>query len=50
MEGAKDSCKFLEDVSKEFRFYKAVALQPMYLLKRAFLLKKILNKILNFTC
>ena len=48
MEGAKDSCKFLEDVSKEFRFYKAVALQPMYLLKRAFLLKKILMVMLKF--
>ena len=41
MEGTKNFYKFLEDISKGVRFYKADALQPIYLLKRAFLLKKI---------
>ena len=41
-------CKFLEDISKEVRFNKADALQPIYLLKRAFLLKKILMAMLKF--
>ena len=48
MEGTKNFCKFLEDISKEVRFYKAAALQPIYLLKRAFLLKKILMVMLKF--
>ena len=41
MEGTKNFYKFLEDISKGVRFYKADALQPIYLLKRAFLQKKI---------
>ena len=40
MEGTKNVYKFLEDISKGVRFYKADALQPIYLLKRAFLQKK----------
>ena len=35
MEDMKNFCKFLEDVSKGVRFYKAVAFQPMYLLKKS---------------
>ena len=42
MKGTKNFGKFLEDISKGVRFYKATALQPRYLLKRALLLKKIL--------
>ena len=41
-------CKFLEDISKEVRFYEVAALQPIYLLKRAFLLKKTLMVMLKF--
>ena len=48
MEGTKRFCKFLEDISKEVRFYKTAALQHMYLLKRASLLKKILMVMLEF--
>ena len=40
MEGTKYFCKFLEDISKGVRFYKAATLQPIYLLKRTLLLKK----------
>ena len=47
MEGTKNFCKFLEGISKEVRFYKAAALQSIYLLKRAFLLKKILMDMLK---
>ena len=43
MEGTKKFCKFLEDIiSKGVLFYKAAAPQPINLLKRALLLKKIL--------
>ena len=35
MEGTKNFGKFLEDISKGIPFYKAAALQPIYLLKRA---------------
>ena len=48
MEGTKSFCKLLEDINKEVRFYKAAALQPIYLLKRTFLLKKILMVMLKF--
>ena len=48
MEGTKSFCKLLEDINKEVRFYKAAALQPIYLLKRVFLLKKILMVMLKF--
>ena len=48
MEDMKKFCKFIEDVSKGVRFYKAVAFQPMYLLKKAFLLKKNLMVMLKF--
>ena len=48
MEGTKIFCKFLEDISKEVRLNKTDALQPIYLLKRAFLLKKILMVMLKF--
>ena len=42
MKGTKTFCKFLEDTSKGVWFYRPAALQPIYLLKRALLLKKIL--------
>ena len=48
MEGTKNLCKFLEDISKEVQFYTADALQPIYLLKRAFFLKKVLMVMLKF--
>ena len=32
MAGTKNFCGFLEDISKGVRFYKAAALQPIYLL------------------
>ena len=48
MEGTKNLCKYLEDISKGIPFYKAAALQPIYLLKRAFLMKKILMVMLKF--
>ena len=48
MKGTKNVCKFLEDTSKGVRFYKAAALQPIYLLKRTLLLKKILMVMLKF--
>ena len=48
MKGTKNFCKFLEDITKGVRFYKAAALQPIYLLKKAFLLKKILMVMLKF--
>ena len=48
MEGTKNFYKFLEDISKKVRFYKAAALHPIYLLERAFLLKKILMVMLKF--
>ena len=48
IEGTKNVCKFLEDISKEVRFYKAAVHQPIYLLKRALLLKKILMVMLKF--
>ena len=41
-------CKFLEDMGKGVRFYKAAALQPIYLLKRTLLLQKILIVMLKF--
>ena len=47
MKGIK-ICKFLEDISKGVRFDKAAALQPIYSLKRALLLKKILMVLLKF--
>ena len=47
MEGTKNFCKFSEDISKGVRFYKADALQPIYLLKRALLLKKVLMVMLK---
>ena len=47
MEGTKNVGKFLEHIIKELRFNKAAALQPIYLLKRAFLLKKILMVMLK---
>ena len=43
MKGNKNFRKFLEDISKGVRFYKAAALQPIYLLKRTLLLKKVLT-------
>ena len=46
MEGNKNFRKFLEDISKGVRFCKAAALQPICLLKRALLLKKILAVIM----
>ena len=48
MKGHKNFRKFLEDISKGVRFYKAAALQPIYLLKRTLLLKKILTLMLKF--
>ena len=48
MEDTKTFCKFLEDISKGIRFFKAAALQPIYLLKRALPLKKILIPLLKF--
>ena len=33
MEGTKRFCKLLKDISKGVQFYKAAALQPIYLLK-----------------
>ena len=48
MEGTKNFYKFLEDISKGVRSYKAAALQPINLLKRALLLKKILMFMLKF--
>ena len=48
MEGNKNFRKFLEDISEGVRFYKAAALQPIYLLKRTLLLKKILMVMLKF--
>ena len=42
-QGTKNFRKFLEDISKGVRFYKAAALQPIYLLKRTLLLKKMLK-------
>ena len=48
MEGTKNLCKYLEDISKGIPFYKAAALQPINLLKRAFLMKKILMVMLKF--
>ena len=40
MEGIISFFKFLKDIPKGGRFYKAAALQPIYLLKRKLLLKK----------
>ena len=48
MEGTKNFCKLLEDWSKGVQFYKAAALQLIYLLKRALLLKKIVMIMLKF--
>ena len=48
MEGIICFCKFLEDMSKGVRFYKAATLQPIYLLKRTLLLQKILIVMLKF--
>ena len=48
MEGTKNVCKLLEDLSKGVQFYKDTALQPIKLLKRALLLKKILMIMLKF--
>ena len=48
MEGTKNFCKLLEDVSKGVWFNNAAALQSTYLLKRALLLKKILMIMLKF--
>ena len=31
MEGTKNFCKFLEDISKEVRLYKTTAVQSIYL-------------------
>ena len=46
MEDTKNFCKFLKD--KGVQFYKATAVHPIYLLKRALLLKKILMILLKF--
>ena len=48
MEGAKSFGKFLVDISKEVRFYKYDAPQPIYFLKKAYILKKILMVKLKF--
>ena len=48
MKVTKKFCKFIEDTNKGVWFYKAAALQPIYLLKRALLLKKILIFVLKF--
>ena len=48
MEGTKNFCQFLEDINKGVRFYKSAALLPIYLLKTAPLLKKILMVVLKF--
>ena len=49
MESTKNICKLLEDLSKGVQFYKVAALLlPIYLLKRALLLKKILMIMLKF--
>ena len=48
MEGTKNFCNFLEDITKGVWFYEAAALQSIYLLKKAFLLKKILMVMLKF--
>ena len=50
MKDTKNVCKFLEDTSKGVWFYKAAALQPIYLLKRTLLPKKVLMVILKFFC
>ena len=34
MKGTKKFCKFLEDISKGVRFYKAAALQPVYIYQK----------------
>ena len=47
-EGTKNYWNLLEDISKGIRFSKAAAVQPIYLLKKALLLKKILMLILKF--
>ena len=48
MKGTKKFCKFIEDTSEGVQFYKAAALQPKNLPKRALLLKKILIFMLQF--
>ena len=48
MEGTKNFSKFLEDISKGVRFHKAAGLQPICLVKRKLLLKKILMFMLKF--
>ena len=48
MEGTKNFCQFLEDINKGVRVYKTAALHPIYLLKRALFLKKILMVMLKF--
>ena len=48
MEGTKRFCKLLKDISKGVQFYKAAALQPLYLLTEALLLKKILMIMVKF--
>ena len=48
MAGTKNVCKVLEDIIKEVRFYNSAALQPIYLLKKTFLLKKTKIVMLKF--
>ena len=48
MEGTKNFCKLLKDISKGVQFYKAATLQPLYLLTEALLLKKILMIMVKF--
>ena len=43
MEGTKIFCKSLKDISKEYRFYKAVAPQPIYFTKKSTPSKKNFN-------
>ena len=50
MEGTKYFRKFLQNISKGVRFYKAAVLQPIYLLKSAFLLEKILMQSPEVFC
>ena len=42
-QGTKNFRKFSEDISKGVRFYKVAVLQPIYLLRKALLLKKMLK-------
>ena len=48
MKGTNKFCKFIEDTREGDQFYKAAALQPKNVLKRALLVKKILIFMLQF--